>query len=60
MSREFSKAFKRDTVSLVIEQGYSRVEAARSLDIHTALLGDGSVNILKMVVMLSAERKIMA
>ena len=38
MRREFSKEFKRDAVSLVIKQGYSRVEAARSLDIHTALL----------------------
>ncbi len=39
MKREFSKEFKRDAVSLVVEQWYSRVEAARSLDIHTALLG---------------------
>ena len=38
MRREFSKEFKRDAVSLVIEQGYSRAEAARSLDIHPALL----------------------
>ena len=38
MKREFSKEFKRDAVSLVIEQGYSRIEAARSLDIHSALL----------------------
>ena len=38
MRREFSKEFKRDAVSLVIEQGYSRIEAARSLDIHSALL----------------------
>lgn len=38
MRREFSKEFKRDAVSLVIDQGYSRVEAARSLDIHGALL----------------------
>ena len=38
MKREFSKEFKRDAISLVIDQGYSRVEAARSLDIHSALL----------------------
>ena len=38
MKREFSKEFKRDAVSLVIDQGYSRIEAARSLDIHSALL----------------------
>jgi transposase len=36
--RTFSKEFKRDAVSLVIEQGYSRAEAARGLDIHSALL----------------------
>ena len=38
MKREFSKEFKRDAVSLVVDQGYSRVEAASSLDIHPALL----------------------
>ena len=38
MKREFSKEFKRDAVSLVAEQGYSRIEAARSLDLHSALL----------------------
>ena len=38
MRREFSKEFKRDAISLVIEQGYSRVEAAMSLGIHSALL----------------------
>lgn len=38
MRREFSKEFKRDAISLVIEQGYSRVEAARSLGIDPALL----------------------
>ena len=39
MRREFSKEFKRDAVSLVIEQGYSRVEAARSLGVHSTVLG---------------------
>ena len=38
MKREFSKEFNRDAVSLVVDQGYSRVEAASSLDIHPALL----------------------
>ena len=38
MRREFSKEFKRDAISLVIEQGYSRVDAAKSLGIHSALL----------------------
>lgn len=38
MKREFSKEFKRDAVSLVVDQGYSRIEAARSLDLHSALL----------------------
>jgi transposase len=37
--REFSKEFKRDAISLVIDQGYSRADASRSLGIHTALLG---------------------
>jgi len=36
--REFSKEFKRDAISLVIEQGYSRVDAAKSLGVHSALL----------------------
>ena len=39
MRREFSKEFKRDAVSLVIEQGYKRTEAAKSLDIHPTILG---------------------
>ena len=38
MRREFSKEFKRDAISLVIEQGYSRVDAAKSLGVHSALL----------------------
>jgi len=38
MRREFSKEFKQDAVSLVIDQGYSRIEAARSLNIHHTLL----------------------
>ena len=38
MKREFSKEFKIDAVSLVIEQDYSRIEAARSLDIHASVL----------------------
>jgi transposase len=38
MKREFSKEFKRDAISLVLDQGYTRTEAARSLDIHPSLL----------------------
>lgn len=38
MRREFSKEFKRDAISLVIEQGYSRMEAANSLGIHSSVL----------------------
>jgi len=38
VKREFSKEFKRGAVSLAVDQGYSRVEAARSLDTHPALL----------------------
>lgn len=38
MRRTFSKEFKRDAVSLVIDQGYTCVEAAKSLDIHEKML----------------------
>ncbi len=38
MRREFSQEFKQGAVSLVVDQGYSRVEAARSLDIDSAML----------------------
>ena len=37
--KKFSKEFKEDAVSLVTEQGYSRKEAASSLDISPQLLG---------------------
>ncbi len=37
--KKFSKEFKEDAVSLVTEQGYSRKEAASSLDISLSLLG---------------------
>ena len=32
--KKYSKEFKLDAVSLVIDQGYTRVEAARSLGIN--------------------------
>ncbi len=38
MRRSFSKEFKQDAVSLVIDQGYSCSEAARSLGISQPLL----------------------
>lgn len=31
--REFSKEFKQDAISLVLGQGYTRTEAAKSLEI---------------------------
>ncbi len=37
--KKYSKEFKLDAVSLVTEQGYTRSEAARSLDINPSLLG---------------------
>jgi len=37
--KKYSKEFKLDAVSLVAEQGYSRAEAARSLDINANMLG---------------------
>ncbi len=39
MRREFPKEFKRDAISLVLEQGYSRLDAANSLGIHPSVLG---------------------
>ena len=38
MRREFSKEFKRDAISLVLEQGYSRIDAASSLGLHSSVL----------------------
>jgi len=37
--KKYSKEFKLDAVSLVLEQNYSRAEAARSLDINSNMLG---------------------
>jgi transposase len=37
--KQYSKEFKLDAISLVLEQGYSRSEAAKSLDIKPDLVG---------------------
>ena len=37
--KKYSKEFKLDAVSLVIDQDYSRTEAARSLGINANMLG---------------------
>jgi transposase len=37
--KQYSKEFKLDAISLVLEQGYSRSEAARSLEIKPDLVG---------------------
>ena len=37
--RKYSQEFKLDAINLVIEQGYSRTEAARSLSINAVMLG---------------------
>ena len=37
--KKYSKEFKLDAVSLVIDQGYTRAEAARSLGINANMLG---------------------
>ena len=37
--RKYSKEFKWDAVSLVTDQGYTRTEAGRSLDINANMLG---------------------
>ena len=36
--RQYSKEFKLDAVSLVIEQGYTQAEAARRLEINANML----------------------
>ncbi|RDH86426.1 MAG: IS3 family transposase, partial [endosymbiont of Lamellibrachia luymesi] len=35
--KQYTKEFKLDAVSLVVDQGYSRSEAARSLDINAQM-----------------------
>lgn len=37
--KKYSKEFKLDAISLVLEQNYSRAEAARSLGIKANMLG---------------------
>jgi len=37
--KKYPKEFKLDAVSLVLEQGYSRAEAAKSLSINANMLG---------------------
>ena len=37
--KQYTKEFKLDAINLVLEQGYSRAEAARSLDINANMLG---------------------
>jgi len=37
--KKYSKEFKLDAISLVLEQGYSRAEAARSLGINANMMG---------------------
>jgi transposase len=37
--KKYSKEFKLDAISLVLDQRYTRIEAARSLDINANMLG---------------------
>lgn len=37
--KKYSKEFKLDAISLVLEQGYSQTDAARSLGINANMLG---------------------
>ena len=37
--KKYPKEFKLDAVSLVVEQGYTRAQAAQSLDINPNMLG---------------------
>jgi len=36
---KYSKEYKLDAVSLVLDQGYTRIEAAKSLEINAVMLG---------------------
>ena len=36
--KKYSKEFKLDAISLVIDQGYTRIEAASSLDINVNMM----------------------
>lgn len=36
---KYTKEFKRDAVNLVLERGYSRIDAATSLNLHESVLG---------------------
>ena len=37
--KKYSKEFKLDAISLVLDQRYTRIEAARSLEINHTMLG---------------------
>jgi transposase len=37
--KQYTREFKLDAISLVLEQGYKQAEAARSLDINVNMLG---------------------
>jgi transposase len=37
--KKYSKEFKLDAINLVLDQGYTRIEAARRLDINANMLG---------------------
>ena len=37
--KQYSKEFKLDAISLVLDQGYKKTEAAKSLDINANMLG---------------------
>ena len=37
--KKYTKEFKLDAISLVLEQGYTQIEAARSLAINANMLG---------------------
>jgi len=37
--KKYPKEFRLDAISLVLDQGYSRSEAARSLNINANMLG---------------------
>lgn len=53
--KKYSKEFKLDAISLVLDQGYTQTEAARSLAIDATMLVAGSRNIKAREAKLSGE-----
>lgn len=55
--KKYSKEFKLDAVSLVLDQGYGCSEAAKSLGIHQPLLSREKDILKKAMVFFTQETK---